>query len=288
MGNSTLRIGVVGYEGDQFAEQEARNLLGRELRKVLRRHLGRRIEIVSDHVDSGVPKIAQQLAEKLGMKSMVSRRPQQGQDEEIYKFVHSIHGLVRIGGGAHSRRVVRLFRQLHQGKPLQRMIKEHEVDFWGDGPPLAILPKIRGLQYIDGFLDEDQQAEILQRIDQEDWSTELRRRVQHYGYKYDYRNRSINANMRVADLPKWLRPVQDRMTAEGLLGQLPDQLIVNEYEPGQGIADHIDCEPCFGDTIVSISLGSTVIMNLTSIDGQEHHPLTLRPGSALVLAGPAR
>lgn len=288
MSSTSLRIGVVGYEGDQFSRQQARELLGRELRKILRRHLTRRIEVISDHVDSGVPEIARQLAEKLGMKSLVSRQSQRKKEEEVYKFVRSIHGLIRVGGDSHSRRIVRLFRTLHQGKPLQRMLKEHEVDFWGEGPPLPILPKIRGLQYVDEFLGQDEQVQILERIDQKEWSTELSRRVQHFGYKYDYRKRSIDADMKVADLPIWLDPMQGRMKEEGLLPLAPDQLIINEYQPGQGIADHVDCEPCFGDTIVSISLGSTVIMNLTSLDGTTHHPLTLRPGSALVLSGPAR
>lgn len=41
--------------------------------------------------------------------------------------------------------------------------------------------------------------------------------------------------------------------------ELPDQLIVNEYPAGEGIEAHIDA-PLFTDTIVSISLGSSCIM----------------------------
>ena len=46
---------------------------------------------------------------------------------------------------------------------------------------------------------------------------------------------------------------------------MPDQLIVNEYQPGQGISAHIDCEPCFKNTIVTVSLGSVYEMDFISL-----------------------
>lgn len=39
-----------------------------------------------------------------------------------------------------------------------------------------------------------------------------------------------------------------------------DQLIVNEYEPGQGINPHIDNIKLFKSDIASLSLGSDCIM----------------------------
>ena len=39
-----------------------------------------------------------------------------------------------------------------------------------------------------------------------------------------------------------------------------DQLIVNEYQPGQGISPHIDNQTLFGDVVVSVSLSSNTIM----------------------------
>jgi alkylated DNA repair dioxygenase AlkB len=40
-----------------------------------------------------------------------------------------------------------------------------------------------------------------------------------------------------------------------------NQLIINEYEPGQGINPHVDNTTLFTDTVVSLSLGSEAIMN---------------------------
>jgi alkylated DNA repair dioxygenase AlkB len=68
--------------------------------------------------------------------------------------------------------------------------------------------------------------------------------------------------------------------------ELPDQLIVNEYPAGEGIDAHIDA-PLFTDTIVSISLGSSCVMEFTAESGDRDEQF-LEPMSALVIAGEAR
>ena len=67
---------------------------------------------------------------------------------------------------------------------------------------------------------------------------------------------------------------------------MPDQVIINEYEPGQGIAAHIDCVPCFGNHIASLSLGGAVDMRFDRRG--EAHNLRLMPESLLGLSGEAR
>jgi alkylated DNA repair dioxygenase AlkB len=67
----------------------------------------------------------------------------------------------------------------------------------------------------------------------------------------------------------------------------PDQVIVNEYEPGQGIARHTDCKPCFGPTVAMVSLASDIEMDFTGPVGQTER-LKLERCSLLVLSGQAR
>jgi alkylated DNA repair dioxygenase AlkB len=69
---------------------------------------------------------------------------------------------------------------------------------------------------------------------------------------------------------------------------VPDQVIVNEYLPGQGIARHVDCVPCFGPVVLSLSLGSACVMDLHAPETLERISLPLPRRSLLVLAGPAR
>jgi alkylated DNA repair dioxygenase AlkB len=68
----------------------------------------------------------------------------------------------------------------------------------------------------------------------------------------------------------------------------PDQVIINEYQPGQGITPHIDCIPCFGETIVSISLNSPCVMEFTHSNANERIVKLLEPRSLIVLEGDAR
>lgn len=120
----------------------------------------------------------------------------------------------------------------------------------------------------------------------EPWLNDLQRRVQHYGYRYDYRARAVDRDMYLGALPSWSQPLARRLQSDGVFSKLPDQLIVNEYEPGQGISAHIDCVPCFGPVIASLSLGSTCQMELSRNDISM--TIILRPRSLLVLAGDAR
>lgn len=106
-------------------------------------------------------------------------------------------------------------------------------------------------------------------IDTQTWLSALKRRVQHYGYQYDYKARTISSDSYLGALPHWLGDLQERLFAEKLFKQKPDQAIINEYLPGQGISAHIDCVPCFDDVIASLSLGSDVMMQLSS-DKEKH------------------
>lgn len=147
---------------------------------------------------------------------------------------------------------------------------------------------VPGLIYIENYISTNQHDLLLDEVYKCKWSSELKRRVQHYGYKYDYRTRNIHLGMRVESLPSWAIAISQKLVNDSYFSFLPDQLIINEYLPGQGIADHIDCEPCFEDTVVSISLGSYAIMNFTHKITKEKIPVILQPRSAVILKGESR
>ena len=132
---------------------------------------------------------------------------------------------------------------------------------------------------------------MLDQIDEHEhqWLKDLKRRVQHYGFKYDYKARKVNLDMRIGHLPEWLQALGRRLYEDGHMPAEPDQVIVNEYEPGQGISSHIDCEPCFANMIVSLSLGSGGVMDFTSkLDKAKKIPVWLAPKSIIVLRDEAR
>jgi alkylated DNA repair dioxygenase AlkB len=148
---------------------------------------------------------------------------------------------------------------------------------------------ISGLQYVENYIDERQHDWALARIDERQWLDDLKRRVQHYGFKYDYRARKVNHDMRIGELPEWLNRFSHKLYKDEHMPEVADQVIVNEYLPGQGISSHIDCEPCFKDTIISLSLGSGCVMNFTNkFDKKKKIPVWLEPRSLVVLSGEAR
>lgn len=150
------------------------------------------------------------------------------------------------------------------------------------------LPSIEGLSYIQNFVTEDEARELTAAIDQSTWLSELKRRVQHYGYKYDYTARTVANDAYIGALPDWLAPVSTRLHDQGIFQTVPDQVIVNEYEPGQGISAHVDCIPCFGDTIASLTLGSGAMMQFQNTHTAQKEELYLQERSLIVLSGSAR
>lgn len=145
---------------------------------------------------------------------------------------------------------------------------------------------VPGLLRVDGFLDEDEQRRLAAAIDTAPWSTLLRRRVQHYGHRYDYGRRGVRGA--APPLPPWAAALAVRLHEDGPFDRPPDQVIVNEYEPGQGIAPHIDRTPAFGPVVASISLLSACVMEFTHPEDGTRVPVTLEPGGLCVMTGPAR
>jgi len=147
-------------------------------------------------------------------------------------------------------------------------------------PPSAI--------YVRDYVDGDAALQLLATVDAAPWQSDLRRRVQHYGYRYDYTARRVTRDSYLGPLPGWLQDLADRLLAEEIFPSRPDQVIVNEYLPGQGIAPHIDCEPCFGDVVASLSLGSCCMMNFAHVRSGEKLAHYLEPAGLLVLKAESR
>ena len=78
---------------------------------------------------------------------------------------------------------------------------------------------------------------ILLRIAEAPWLAELRRRVQHYGFRYSYGG--AGARVPAPAFPRWAEFMAERLQPH-FGGALPVQCIVNEYRSGQGIGMHTD------------------------------------------------
>lgn len=147
---------------------------------------------------------------------------------------------------------------------------------------------VPGLTLVPEWISAEHEREIVAAVDAHAWDDSLRRRVQHHGYRYAYRGRKVDAAEPLGPLPGWAGELAARLHGEAVFTCPPDQVIVNEYVPGQGISAHIDCVPCFGPVIASLSLLSGVAMELSRPEPGLRAVLWLPPRSLLIFEGDAR
>lgn len=153
---------------------------------------------------------------------------------------------------------------------------------------------VPGLKMVDDVIDSALEAKLLKEIYRAQWNDSLKRRTQHFGYEYNYTARSVSPAPR---LPEWSISLCEYLREQGFIDKLPDQLIINEYQKGQGISKHVD-SPVFGDVIFTVSLGSPCRMifrrfksNKTVADRKsrpEIVALEIKPRSFYKMEGEAR
>lgn len=122
---------------------------------------------------------------------------------------------------------------------------------------------VPGLEIVPEFVTEAEAQDLLAHIDAEPWDTTIKRRVQHYAHSFDYAQlRLSNGGCNSSELPPFCLAVVKRLSDMCLLPHPVDQLTINEYQPGVGIAFHVDAHSAFEDGIAALTLGSGIVMEL--------------------------
>jgi alkylated DNA repair dioxygenase AlkB len=141
---------------------------------------------------------------------------------------------------------------------------------------------IPGLRYVPGYLDAGEHDRVLGIVSGPGWQDAGGRRIRFHGHWYHH----TKGVYPVGDLPDWALALAARLCHDGLMPYVADQLIVTEYQPGEGIRPHVDAS-LFADVIVGVTLGSTCVMEFARA-GHQTQGVLLEPRSAMVLAGEAR
>lgn len=103
-------------------------------------------------------------------------------------------------------------------------------------------------------------------MDERPWQILSKRRVQHYGYEFQYKIRNVDIMQRMGKLPVFTDFIVEKISALSQLidakeTSVPiDQLTVNEYPAGVGLSPHIDTHSAFEGAIISLSLAGPCIM----------------------------
>lgn len=118
--------------------------------------------------------------------------------------------------------------------------------------------RVPGLLYVDDFLDAAEERALLQRVDEEPWEDDWKRRIRQYGVGYGGPRGGPTTWVR--DFPAWLEALAAKVVDGGYLPRMPDNCVINEYLPGIGIGPHRDY-PDFDEPVVAISLGGDIVID---------------------------
>ncbi|XP_027568546.2 alkylated DNA repair protein alkB homolog 8 isoform X2 [Pipra filicauda] len=152
-----------------------------------------------------------------------------------------------------------------------------------------------GLTVIEKIISPEEERRMLENIewtgDEDTQSAQKNlkhRRVKHFGYEFRYDNNNVDKDKPLpGGLPEICNLFLEKCLKQGYIKHKPDQLTVNQYEPGQGIPPHIDTHSAFEDEIISLSLGAEIVMDFKHPDG--HTVAILLPRcSLLVMTGESR
>jgi len=164
-----------------------------------------------------------------------------------------------------------------------------------DADVSSLVEKIPGIKMFRDFVTKEEEKRLIAAIDGSPWNTDIKRRTQQYGAKYDYRTKGASRKDaekqdEVEPLPLSFDFFTKRLIENDVYGSdhPPDQLIINEYIEDQGILHHIDAPKLWGPTVCTLSLGSPAIMEFRKSKESASIDIILEPRSLVVLTGPAR
>lgn len=170
---------------------------------------------------------------------------------------------------------------------------------------------IPGLSLHLDFVSAQQEEDLLAAVQSGPWQTLAKRRVLHYGYEFQYKVRNVDVDALLGLLPAFVAQVAAKIEGLAELAACGepcaplDQLTVNEYRRGVGLAPHVDTHSAFEGAIAALSLAGPCVMEFrrppavaaaegcgrqgaSPVRAEERRAVWLPPRSLLVMAGEAR
>ncbi|XP_061103572.1 alpha-ketoglutarate-dependent dioxygenase alkB homolog 6 [Conger conger] len=147
--------------------------------------------------------------------------------------------------------------------PACQILKGLEHNVVKDAPP--------SVYYFPDYITEAEEAYLLQQVykaPKTKWTQLKGRRLQNWG------GLPHPKGMLAEKLPEWLQKYAEKISALGVFaGKTANHVLVNEYNPGQGIMPHED-GPLYYPTVSTISLGSHAVLDF-------YHPIDSTQTDAL-------
>lgn len=148
-----------------------------------------------------------------------------------------------------------------------------------------------GFSYHPGFLSVDELADLERFVESVEWhhdefrGNRLKRGYVQFGWSYVTQRRNVVPATPFPEILLYLGRKCEQIASRIVRF---DQCIMTQYPQKVGISPHVD-KPCFGDSIVAVSLGSPArLIFRAGANGSVHRDVTVESGSAYVLEDEAR
>jgi len=117
---------------------------------------------------------------------------------------------------------------------------------------------VPGLFLYPDFITQEREKQLINEIDSQIWMVDYSRRLQYYGFRNELEEPYQLIKIPLA-IPKEVQKLSQEIVQKKLLEIQPDQVIINEYNPGEGIRPHKD-RNYYENQICGVNLGSGCIM----------------------------
>jgi alkylated DNA repair protein alkB family protein 8 len=145
---------------------------------------------------------------------------------------------------------------------------------------------VPGLFLYRDFISNLMEEELIHEIDSQTWVVDYNRRLQYYGYRNE-----LEAPYSLISIPVLMPPLIERLSQnlleQKIISLQPDQVIINEYAPGEGLRPHKD-RNYFENQICGVALGSGCIMRYIKIKGGDVVDVEVPRRSIYVMQDDAR
>ena len=138
-------------------------------------------------------------------------------------------------------------------------------------------PQCEAYSYKANFISDEQAADLVSFLDQEEFTVEGTRKVSSYGEKYHYKG-SNNSNKPIPEELSWLT---DKVKSELSLEYELNQVLVNKYESSAALPPHSDNEGSIrpDSCIFTVSLGCSGNIEFTHINSGSKQELSVEANS---------
>jgi alkylated DNA repair protein alkB family protein 8 len=145
---------------------------------------------------------------------------------------------------------------------------------------------VPGLLLHHDFISESMEDELINEIDSQTWVVDYNRRLQYYGYRNEL-EAPYNLTGFPVPMPPLIYKLSQNLVQKAIVSIQPDQVIINEYAPGEGLRPHKD-RNYFENQICGVNLGSGCVMRFIKISAGDVVDVEVPRRSVYVMQDDAR